>query len=34
MTVQLFRQKFTVGQYQQVIESGILTDRANKTFSE
>lgn len=27
MTVQILRKKFTVGQYQQMIESGILTDR-------
>ncbi|MGB3136427.1 MAG: Uma2 family endonuclease [Nodosilinea sp.] len=27
MTVQILRKKFTVGQYHQMIESGILTDR-------
>jgi Uma2 family endonuclease len=27
MNVQILRKKFTVGQYQQMIESGILTDR-------
>jgi Uma2 family endonuclease len=27
MTVQILRKKFTVGQYRQMIESGILTDR-------
>ncbi|NJK52265.1 MAG: DUF433 domain-containing protein [Leptolyngbyaceae cyanobacterium SU_3_3] len=27
MTVQILRKKFMVGQYQQMIESGILTDR-------
>jgi Uma2 family endonuclease len=27
MTVQILREKFTVGQYHQMIESGILTDR-------
>lgn len=27
MTVQILRKKFTVGQYDQMIESGILTDR-------
>ena len=27
MTVQILRKKFTVGQYHQMIESGILSDR-------
>lgn len=27
MTVQILRKKFTVSQYHQMIESGILTDR-------
>jgi hypothetical protein len=27
MAVQILRKKFTVGQYHQMIESGILTDR-------
>ena len=27
MAVQLLRKKFTVGQYHQMVETGILTDR-------
>jgi hypothetical protein len=32
MNVQILRKKFTVGQYQQMIESGILTDRQRKAI--